>query len=167
MTDISEFSALKNDELFPITIKHPITKKVIKGSDGKDVEFFVRTPNSPTLKSRHRKISALYSQDKSDNDGIASPEAMEAYLLQLNAAYIGGWSENWTYEDKKISYSNDAALRVLESGFGDLVLESLGEWVKNWKGAVLKSKPQPAPTDDGAAASTKSAKARSTASKKS
>lgn len=152
--DFGRYDALASDDAHAVGFIEPDTKLPAIGSDKKPVEFYLYSPESETLKARHKRIMDRRRARSDDNDGIESDGEAQAYLDELTAAYIGGWTDNWTLHGEAMPYSEANAVKLVRSGMGVVIRDSMGEWRKNWKAVVLASSARRENTDAGAAAST-------------
>lgn len=163
--DFSDFNALYSDKPITVEISGP-DKRVIIGDDGKPVTFDIYPPNAPCVEVARRKVQDR-QQARSD-DGELTQEERDAFTTEVLASLIAGWSQNWTLDGAALKYSPANAVKLLDApGGGKLLRDFLLLWRYDQGNAWAAYRAQRQRSDDGAAASTKSAKARSTASKKS
>ena len=159
--DFGRYDALASDETHDLEFVEPDTGMTAIGFDGKPVVFGLYSPQSATLKARHKKIMDRRRARIDENDGVESEGEAQAFLDELTAAYIGRWSENWTLNGECWAYSEAAAVKLLNTGMGVVIKDSMGKWKERWMRVVLASSARRENTAGGAGGSTGGKKAAS------
>lgn len=110
MSDLSVFDALTADKAIPSPLKDPLSR-VHKGDDNKPVVFHLLPPNSAKAKER---IDEIVERKRTVADlGELTREQKQAFDDAIMAAYVDGWSDNWTLDNEKLTYSEETAARVV------------------------------------------------------
>lgn len=107
--DFNQFdTATLADKGAPIKILDPSRNTMI-GDDGEPVIFYIKGQDSSTFISHMNRVEAEVSRQ--DGKTERTPEQREEDGNSLLAAMTTGWSDNWTLDGEKLSFSETNAKR--------------------------------------------------------
>lgn len=123
MTDLNVYDGLVADTPIPVPLRDP-NGRVHMGADKKPITFRLLPPRSEALAN---KIDDITDRKRAQAElETLSREQIRAYAYAQLAAYITGWTENFTLDGEAVRYSEGSAIRLVTR------LSPLRELLTNW-----------------------------------